>query len=502
MAASRSSAAAALVGRLVSGDRREQPRHLRVGAVLRPAQDDAGAELLGGVLGAAGAQRQRRRDGPDHGDDRHVGRRHRRLRAPASSRVAAASRSPSSIATMRLRARRRTRAAWPWSGRCGPSRSSRRCGVGDQLAQLVEVAREPGDPGQRGADEHALVAAQVGVLDGAQRAARARRSKSPRRTRTSASRSHSIAVPLDSVQRVEQLRRPRRARSRRRRGRRRASARRRATRASSPSAHESPSSRKPSAARSRSARMCAWSPMVLGQVGAHQQRRRRASTGRGARASRPAALLGELVVAREQREDRRARARAAGGRRPRARAARRTRGDRLARSVALADARSRRPFGDQQVDRVGLARRRRARTRPTSAPRPARRSASRTTAARPRAAARRAAVAGVAEPAQRGDHVVVLGLQPRVGLALLVAAQLGLGVARPARRSSARARCGWLRARPPRRASRARTRGSSRASGSAVPARPAAASGRRARDSRARRGRRPPRRRSPRSRPR
>ena len=80
---------------------------------------------------------------------------------------------------------------------------------------------------------------------------------------------------------------------------------------------------------------------------------------------------------------------------------------------------------------------------------------------------RAAGVAAVAQPAQRGEDVLALGLQQREPLLLAGAAQARLGGARPARRSSARGRRGWPPARPPRPASPARTRGSSRASGSA-----------------------------------
>ena len=79
------------------------------------------------------------------------------------------------------------------------------------------------------------------------------------------------------------------------------------------------------------------------------------------------------------------------------------------------------------------------------------------------------AVAGVAEPAQRGDHVVLLGLQAAEPVALLGAAQLRLGPVDERGEAAARGPCAWPRPRPPRRASPARTRGSSRASGSAAP---------------------------------
>ena len=135
---------------------------------------------------------------------------------------------------------------------------------------------------------------------------------------------------------------------------------------------------------------------------------------------------------------------------------------------SIARVRRRDALGDQH-GRPGRPRRaRRARTRSRTcasscAPESIQNHSSATAS---RSAPRR--VAGVAEPAQRRDHVVALG---SAGAGKPRAARAGAGAARRprrARRSSARARCGRPRPRPPRRASRARTRGSSRASGSAV----------------------------------
>ena len=109
---------------------------------------------------------------------------------------------------------------------------------------------------------------------------------------------------------------------------------------------------------------------------------------------------------------------------------------------------------------------------PVERRRPRCRRAPRTSTSSPRGAPRAAASPVVGEVAQRGDDVLALGAQQREARRSWSAvAQVRLVLVDERERSGARAPCGPRRARPPRPGARSRTRGSSRASGSAAPPR-------------------------------
>ena len=334
------------------------------------------------------------------------GRRHRRCGSPRRASACARSRSPSSIATsacMRLHERR----ACSCSGATVAERA-RAAARPRRSRAALEVPASQLDPRERGADDHGLVAPQVGsstasldVLAGRVEVAAADidlgepqpQQPAPARARQRVQQLRRLVQHgLGAVEVVGQHQRARRAR--------RASSR-------APSGRRSRGSR---GRRSRSARMCSWSPGFSARWARISVAAARVH-GSGC-SSVSARRCSAMSSVRPRTAARIGRASASSGRpssvvlqplgqRSRARRPAAVRGRRSSRS---GDA-----LADQPVDRVGLAgRSSSANSIQVFASSCAPESIQNHSSA-DREVQRAAAVAGVAEPAQRGDHVVVLG---------------------------------------------------------------------------------------------